>query len=199
MHQKRPHKNQKHLIAAEAARILSEQSDLSLSQAKHKAAEHLGLGKKVALPDNAEVEIALRSYQELFLGQSQPDELHRLRSLALNAMQTFADFHPRLVGDISSGTAYRHSAVKLLLFCETTEEVVFCLIDKKIPWIEREVACHYSGNMTHRRPLITFSAGDTSIELLLLPNKDKLNPPTSAPGSPPEKGLSRSEVQELLA
>jgi len=195
---KRSNDNQKRLIADEAARILAEQSDLSLGQAKQKAAQQLGYGGRVPLPDNTEVELALRSYQQLFQRQSQPDELARLRHLALQAMRTFAPFDPKLVGDICSGIANQHSAIQLRLFCDTVEEVVFYLIDKKIPWREREISCYYSDQKAYKRPLISFSAGDTHVELLLLPLKDKKNPPLDFLGGAPVRGMTIEELKQLL-
>ncbi len=187
------------LIADEAARLLSEQSDLSLSQAKHKAAQQLGLGKRGALPDDNQVELALRTYQQLFQSQNQSDELRKLRQLALQAMHTFSTFQPRLVGRIKSGTADQHSAIQLRLFCEAAEEVIFCLMDNKIPWHEREIACTYTGNRSERHPLMTFQAGETVIELLLLPLKDRQNPPLGTTGSVPDKGLTIQQLEKLLA
>jgi len=191
--------NQKLLIADEAARILSEQSDLSFSQAKRKAAHHLGLSKRRGLPDDTQVEQALRTYQQLFLAQQHPGELDRLRQLAIQVMRLFSAFHPRLVGRVSSGSADQHSAIQVRLFCETTEEVIFTLLDNKIPWQERETTCHYSDNHSEKHPLITFQAGETIIELTLLPLKDRQNLPLSSANTGPEKGLTIERLEKLMA
>lgn len=111
-------------IAFEAARLISESGIRDYAQAKRKAAAQLGATTQSALPDNAEVEAALREYQRLFHAEDQPRRLRMLREAAVEAMRFFAPFEPRLVGAVLDGTADAHSAVCLHLFSDDPDAPV---------------------------------------------------------------------------
>ncbi len=85
-------------VAVEAARLMSESGIRDFQMAKRKAAERLGANDKSQLPNNAEIEDALREHQRLFQSDEQPQTLRRLREEAREAMKFFKDFDPRLVG-----------------------------------------------------------------------------------------------------
>ena len=127
-------------IALEAARILADQRYLSYAEARDKAAQTLGARNRKHYPDNMEIERALKEYQAIFLSHRQPDALQTLRKQAVNAMQLLEQFQPRLIGDVLNGSADQHCPVQLYLYCETAEEILFHLVDHKIPWKESEAA-----------------------------------------------------------
>lgn len=185
-------------IALEAARIIADQSYLSIAEARRKAAKRLGCTKRQQLPDNQEIEIALLEYQQLFQSQHQPAELKRLRELASTAMRSLKAFHPLLTGAVLTGSADAATAIRLHLFSETTEEVILLLLEQRIPWEESEVNISYADGTSFRRPLLSFQAGDSGIELLILPSLDRRNPPLSSLNGRPEKGASLSKVLEML-
>ena len=60
-------------IASAAARLMAEDGIADFTLAKRKAARQLGLTDNAPLPDNAEVEAALRDYQELYQGDEHED------------------------------------------------------------------------------------------------------------------------------
>ena len=76
-------------IAATAARLVVEEG-LEYGPAKRRAVKLLGLNARAALPDNAEVEDAVREYITLFCADTQPGELLALRRLALVWMERMA-------------------------------------------------------------------------------------------------------------
>ena len=110
-------------LAVEAARIIQEEGLTDFRAAKAKAAERLGLGRNAPLPDNAEIEAALAERTRIFYGATQPALLAALRQAAFEVMHELAGFHPRLVGDVLSGSATPHSAVDLPLVSDTAESV----------------------------------------------------------------------------
>lgn len=185
-------------IALEAARILADQSYLSISDARRKAASRLGCKNRQQLPDNQEIESALLEYQQLFQSQHQPAELKRLRKLASTAMHSLKVFHPLLTGSVLTGSADTGTAITLHLFSETTEEVILLLMEQGIPWEESEVNINYADNTSARRPLLSFQAGGAGIELLILPPLDRRNPPLSPLNGKPEKGASLARLMEIL-
>ena len=84
-------------IAATAARLVVEEG-LEYGPAKRRALRDLGLSARTALPNNDEVEAEVRDYIALFCAETQPQELHALRLLALEWMERMAAFRPHVGG-----------------------------------------------------------------------------------------------------
>ena len=95
-------------IAATAAALVVEEG-LEYGPAKRRALKQLALPARTALPDNGEMEDAVREYIELFCADTQPVELAALRELALVWMERLATFRPYLAGAVWHGTATRLS------------------------------------------------------------------------------------------
>ena len=77
-------------IAYLAARLMAEDGGLDYGAAKTKAARQAGLADTHLLPDNREIEAALREYQELYQSEDQPQHLRRLREVAVKVMPAAA-------------------------------------------------------------------------------------------------------------
>ena len=94
-------------IAQIAAEYLSETGSQDYQLAKNKAANQLGLGNTdtTNLPSNKEIQQALIAYQRIFRADAQPLALQQHRQTALQAMQFFQQFNPRLVGSVLDGSA----------------------------------------------------------------------------------------------
>ena len=133
-------------IAVVAARMVA-QDGADYSVAKRKAASQLiGDAPPVAnlLPDDAEVEQEVRRYQALFLSDTQPARLLRLRTVALQVMDALADFKPFVTGAVLNGTAGNHDDIHLQLFADSAKEVQIFLLDKNIE-IEISETPHFKG------------------------------------------------------
>jgi hypothetical protein len=133
-------------IAARAARLIAEDG-ADYATAKRKAAR-LVAGDDPArpnlLPDNAEIEEEVRKYQALFLGDSQPAQLRRLRALALEVMEQLEQFRPYLTGAAMNGTAGEHDDVHLQLFADSAKDVIIFLLDRDVN-IEISETPHFKG------------------------------------------------------
>jgi hypothetical protein len=114
-----------------AARLVVEEG-LDYASAKQRAARLLRLGARATLPDNAALEDAVRDYLEAFCGDTQPQELQALRSLAARWMERLVEFRPYLVGAVWQGTATRHSDVCLELFCDDPKMAEIALINQGV-------------------------------------------------------------------
>jgi hypothetical protein len=125
-------------IAAAAARIVVEEG-LEYGPAKRRAVKQLGLPQRSALPNNDEVEDAVREYVELFCADTQPAELRALREHALTWMERLAEFRPHLAGAVWHGTATRLSDIYLQLFCDDSKSTEILLIDKGVAYEARTV------------------------------------------------------------
>ena len=129
-------------IAMAAARMIAEDGT-DYAAAKRKAAKLILGNNKTpgdVMPDNAQVEAEVREYQALFMGDEQPARLKALRLLALELMQIFERFHPRLVGAVVNGTAGEHTDIHIQLFPESSKDVAVFLLNADIDYVVGETA-----------------------------------------------------------
>lgn len=125
-------------MAQVAARLVVEEG-LDWGSAKRRAVRELGLPARTALPDNDQIEDAVRDYIALFCADTQPAELRALRQLALVWMQRMADFRPYLGGAVWHGTATRLTDIYLQLFCDDPKSAEIALIDHHVDYEPRTV------------------------------------------------------------
>ncbi len=118
-------------IAATAARMVVEEG-LEYGPAKRRAVKQLGLNARVQLPNNEQVEDAVREYLALFCADTQPAELAALRELAIVWMERMATFRPHLGGAVWRGTATGLSDIYLQLFCDDSKSAEISLIDHNV-------------------------------------------------------------------
>jgi hypothetical protein len=97
------------------------------------------LPTRTALPNNDEVEAEVRDYIELFCADTQPQELHALRLLALEWMERMAQFRPHVGGAVWHGSATRLSDIYIQLFCDDSKSAEIALIDKGVDYEARTV------------------------------------------------------------
>ena len=197
IHSKRQSTRQ--LIAQEAARMLANGECVDFQSARRKSAARLGCRDQRWFPDNIEIDAALRDYQKLFKGDSQPETLEQLRCAAVQAMEQLHSFTPRLTGPVLDGTADVCSPIQLHLFADTAEELVFYLMERAIPFEQEEIKMRHAGGKSKSHPLFAFQAGDTTIELILLSPADRADPPLDSRSDKPCAGSSLSQVKALLA
>ena len=121
-------------IAHVAARILAEDGSLDYGSAKRKAARQLGAPDSDNLPDNQQIDEALRSYQALYQADETRTQVTLLRQVAIEYMEQLADFDPHLTGPVLNGTAGRNSDINLQLFTDDQKEVEFLLMRLTTPY-----------------------------------------------------------------
>ena len=118
-------------IAATAARMVVEEG-LEYGAAKRRAVKLLGLNSRAQLPNNDQVEEAVREYIDLFCADTQAVELLALRQLAAVWMGRLAEFRPHLSGAVWRGTATALSDIYLQLFCDDPKSAEIKLIDHQV-------------------------------------------------------------------
>jgi hypothetical protein len=121
-------------IAHAAARLLAEDGSLDYGSAKRKAARQLGAPDSGSLPDNQQVEEALRSYQALYQADETRTLLALLRQTAIEYMEQLAAFDPHLTGSVLNGTAGPHADINLQLFTDDQKDVEFLLMRLDAPY-----------------------------------------------------------------
>lgn len=187
------------LIAQEAARLIQESGLRDYGAAKRKAAAKLGFTVEAGLPDNHEIEQALRERHALFSGDIQPQRLRMLREAAVEAMIFLEPFQPRLVGAVLAGTADAHSAVCLHLFADEADAVGYFLDEHGIPFDRGERRLRLDPRRETTVPVYAFTAGDAPFDLTVLPLDGLRQAPVDRSGDRPMARASLRQVRELLA
>jgi len=118
-------------IAATAASMVVEEG-LEYGAAKRRAVKQLGLNGRAPLPNNDQVEDAVREYIDLFCADTQPAQLLALRQLAMVWMNRLTEFRPHLGGAVWRGTATDLSDIYLQLFCDDPKSAEIKLIDQQV-------------------------------------------------------------------
>jgi hypothetical protein len=176
-----------------------EQELSDFDRARRKAAERTGIIDRRSWPTNEAIQEALLTQRRLFRGETYARDLRRLRADALAAMHSFEAFSPRLVGPVLQGSGQAEEGIQLYLYAERPEDVVFALMEQHIPWQERERAFRYSGGERRNHPVFRFMAGETPVELIVLPRHAMRNPPLDPVTDRPERGADMRELERLLA
>jgi hypothetical protein len=125
---------------AQAAAAMAVDEGLEWGAAKRRAVKQLGLPARTALPDNDQVEEAVREYIALYCADTQPAELLALRELAAQWMRRLAEFRPHLSGAVWHGTATRLSDIYIQLFCDDSKSAEIALIDHNMDYEVRTVS-----------------------------------------------------------
>jgi hypothetical protein len=141
-------------IAHAAARLLAEDGSLDYGSAKRKAARQLGAPDSGSLPDNQQVEEALRSYQALYQADETRTLLAKLRQTAIEYMEQLAAFDPHLTGSVLNGTAGPHADINLQLFTDDQKDVEFLLMRLESPYQSGELRAADDLNRAFPRYLI---------------------------------------------
>jgi hypothetical protein len=185
-------------LAQEAARLMAEQGIDDFLLAKRKAAERLGATDVAVLPRNTEIEAALVEHHRLFEGETHASTLTDLRRTALETMELFEAFQPRLVGPVLSGTASAHSEISLHLFAETAESVSLRLFDKDIPHQAAERRLRYEPGRLVTYPAFRFVAGNQPIDVVVFPVDGIRQSPSSPVDGKPMRRADAAELRSLL-
>jgi hypothetical protein len=185
-------------VAEEAARIMDEQGVEDYLQAKRKAAGRFGVSDASILPRNTEIEDALAARQRLFSGSRHDAALADLRRSALEAMKVMAEFQPRLVGPVLTGTASEHSEITLHVFSDSPEAVSLRLTERGIPHEVLERRLKFERDRTESFPAMRFVAGHRRVDAVVFPLDGIRQSPSSPVDGRPMRRASAAEVAALL-
>jgi hypothetical protein len=185
-------------LAQEAARIMAEHGIGDFLQAKRKAADRLGVNDVSVLPKNIEIEAALRAHQRLFGRDTHDNTLKEQRRIALQTMRLLAEFQPRLVGSVLTGTATDYSDINLHLFADASETVAIKLLDMNVPheFYERRVKMDAERSLNF--PALRFEANGRMVDATVFPIDGIRQSPYSPVDGRPMKRADAREVSLLL-
>lgn len=160
-------------IAQEAARWMATHGVPDFESAKRRALKALGISRidTNMLPSHQQVQIALVSYQSLFVDPQREKTLITLREKAYRAMLILKSFDPHLTGMVLNGSATLHTNIELHVFASTSEEVMIHLINLDIPHESDEQRMQLTDKQFKLFPIIRFFLAGTSIDAIIFPEK----------------------------
>jgi hypothetical protein len=185
-------------IAYLAARLMAEDGIADFAAAKQKAARQAGLEGAHSLPDNSEIEEALRDYQGLYQKDEQPLHLRHLREVAVKVMREFEQFRPVLVGSVLNGTAGQFSDVNLQLFTDDVKSLTLFLLNKRYRFEEGTRRVRRNDRFDEV-PTVSLEVDDVTVSLTVLdPGDERAGARSRSPDLPPQRARL-AEVEALLA
>ena len=185
-------------LAYIAARMIAEDGVADYATAKQKAARQAGLADTNLLPDNQEIEEALREYQGLYQKDEQPEHLRRLREVAVKVMREFDAFRPALVGSVLSGTAGQYSDVNLQLFTDDVKALQIFLLNRRYRFEEGSRRVR-RGDRLDDVPQISLEVDDVTVTLTVLDRDDERTNPRIRAETGTLARARLAEVEALLA
>jgi hypothetical protein len=195
-HRSRRDNNLRRHIAYLAARLMAEDGIADYATAKQKAARQAGLADANLLPDNSEIEAALREYQGLYQKEEQPAQLRRLREIAVKVMRDFEVFRPALVGSVLSGTASQFSDVNLQLFTDDVKALTMFLLNNRYRFEEGSRRMR-RGDAASDVPQIHLQVEDVDVTLTVLQRDDERLTKSRGEGDAPLRARL-ADVEALL-
>ena len=187
-------------LAESAATYLRERSSEDYNAAREYAQRKLGAACRPSFPTNRQIADALNRQLAFFQPERQQALLQRLRKVAVQAMEFFADYNPKLVGSALDGTANDHSPVVLHVFSDTVEEIIFHLQDNNVPYDLRDRRLPRGKfGTTNSVPMLSFVAGETPLEVYVFDHTRGRHAPPCPVSGKPMKRASRKQVIKLLA
>jgi len=191
--------NRSHLrgrIAHLAARLMAEDGIEDYALAKRKAARQAGVPDSRHMPDNDEIDAALKTYRDLYQ-QDHASHLRELRLLALKLMNEFAAFNPHLTGSILRGSAGKYAGAHLHLYTDNAKSVEHFLFNEGINFRCGEVRL-YAGELQLDAPVYSFEREGVEVNLTVLSMRElRSQLKASATGRPIERARLEA-VQALL-
>jgi hypothetical protein len=185
-------------LAYIAARMIAEDGIADYATAKQKAARQAGLADANLLPDNEEIEQALREYQGLYQKEDQPAHLRRLREVAAKVMREFDDFRPALVGSVLSGTAGQYSDVNLQLYTDDPKALSMFLLNRRYRFEEGSRRVRRGGR-EDEVPQISLEVEDVTVTMTVLDLDDERSGARLRAADEPPVRARLAELEALLA
>jgi hypothetical protein len=171
-------------IAHLAARLMAVDGIDDYALAKRKAARQIGAPDTRHLPNNDEVEQALRAYQQLYQADEQKARLQHLRRNARDMMQLLEQFNPYLSGSVLSGSAGKYSDINIHLFTDSVKDVEMFLINRQIAYRSGEQRV-FIGDEPSGVPSFSISTNEADFEISVFSPRDlRMQLRASAEGRP---------------
>ena len=184
-------------LAHLAARLMAQDGIEDYALAKRKAARQAGLTAAHQMPNNDEIDAALKLYRGLYRHEH-TSQLHWLRQLALQLMDELARYDPHLTGSVLRGSAGKYAGIYLQLFTDNTKSVEHYLLGRGIGFRPGETQL-YAGDMSFNAPTLSFERAGVDIHLTMLTPRDLRSRIKASAGGKPIERAKRDVVAAMLA
>ncbi|MCL4747788.1 MAG: hypothetical protein KJZ83_20610 [Burkholderiaceae bacterium] len=176
-------------IAAMAARLIAD-GGLDYGNAKTRAAQAScgGRAPRAVIPNNDEIDAALREHLELF-DEHHDERVSTLRSTALALMEQLEEFRPLATGAVWKGLAAEHAPIHLQLFADNAKEVEYWLLNRQIDFDVSTIE-HFRGRC--EVPALTLYWQDQPVLLSLYDADDLRGALRAARGDDAPRGNRRA-------
>jgi hypothetical protein len=158
-------------IAVQAARLMAQDGIEDYAMAKRKAARQLGMHDTRSLPNNAEIDAALREYQIIYQPDGQRQRTQLLREQAADIMRELVEFNPHLTGSVLSGIAGPYATIHLQLYTDSAKAVELFLLGRGQAYRTGQSRL-YAGGELRTLPVFTIENEGTEIEMTVLETRD---------------------------
>ncbi len=186
-------------LAAEAARLMADQSIDDPFEARRRAAARLGLTHTRELPTGEEIVAALRDHRALFEPEAHRDRLFRLRRATCEVMRHLAGLaEVRLVGPVLEGTASAATPITLHLLGISGEEVVIHLLEQGVSFREGSRQVGYGPRDLRRVPMFQLRHGEYVVELLVFAPDDPRQAPIDPITGRAQRRATLGALEKLL-
>ena len=158
---------QRKRIASVAARLVAEHGIGDYALAKRKATHGLGLPEDTQLPDNAELEMELSTYQRLFHADEHTERIADLLRIASETMLIMQKFNPYLTGSVLDGTAGRYAEIDIQLYTDSAKDVEIYLLNQRISYE------HSTPRSERAEAVLTIHNEGSVVNLIVYPTKEE--------------------------
>ena len=172
-------------VAAAAARLIAD-GGLDYGNAKAKAVREVcgDRAPRGAMPDNDEIDEALREHLDLF-DEHHAERVARMRRVAADLMHRLDHFHPLVTGGVWKGVVAEHAPIHLQLFHDNGKEVHYWLFDHQVRF-ESDTVSHFRGQ--GEVEAIAMDWQGEPVMLSLYATDDLRGALRAAEGKPPARG-----------
>lgn len=157
-------------IAHQAARLMAEDGIQDFALAKRKAAQMIRAGDAHNLPNNSEIEQALRTFRSLYQTEH-GSVLRYLRKQALTIMRLLESFNPYLTGSVLNGTAGEYSDIDLHVYSDSVKELEFFLMEQDLAYRRGEKRL-VLGDSPCVAPTFAMESGGVTVNITVLAEND---------------------------
>ncbi|HSS70294.1 MAG TPA: hypothetical protein VLQ46_06530 [Casimicrobiaceae bacterium] len=180
-------------IAQTTARLIAEHGLTDWNAAKRKACRELGLPHRETLPDNDEVEQALRDYNSLFQCTEQRARLRLQRLEALRWMERLLQWNPVLTGAVAAGWATEYSEVRLELEAEDAKSVELSLLNAGV-----EYACAPASGGSTPQVQLRIERPEATLRLVIVSPLERRNRRRRGRNGDADDRLGVAQLKALL-
>ncbi|MFT5393923.1 MAG: hypothetical protein ACI8PT_004127 [Gammaproteobacteria bacterium] len=187
------------ILAAEAAAVMLRSGRRDYGAAKRKAASRHHSIAHGELPGNQEIERALIEHQQMFGGDAYARRLAAITDQALELLELSAQFRPRVVGELLSGSVDENSPVILHVFTDAPEGVDDFLLALGLRIRPSERRVRYASGRTQHVACYQFATQDVAVEMLVFALNDEHESPLGNIDGKPVHRAGLRELQHLCA